>query len=240
MWSPADRKGYYEWFPRAREWAGGSSFRKFLANIEAESLAGLSDTEKLAFETLGIRKPYVPPPLPSPLGPGRKWSVSDVMGVAEQGLANGSRNYEEGRRAYAAARCVVCHRFGEDGGATGPDLTQAGGRFQVKDLVEAIIEPSRVVSDQYKASIVQTAEGKVVSGRIVAEDEASITIVTDPEDATKFARIARSDIEEITSSSTSLMPAGLLDQLSEQEVLDLLAYTLSRGNPKDKRFKPGK
>ena len=240
MWSPADRKGYYEWFPRAREWAGGSSFRKFLANIEAESLAGLSDTEKLAFETLGIRKPYVPPPLPSPLGPGRKWSVSDVMGVAEQGLANGSRNYEAGRRAYAAARCVVCHRFGEDGGATGPDLTQAGGRFQVKDLVEAIIEPSRVVSDQYKASIVQTAEGKVVSGRIVAEDEASITIVTDPEDATKLARIARSDIEEITSSSTSLMPAGLLDQLSEQEVLDLLAYTLSRGNHKDKRFKPGK
>ena len=240
MWSPADRKGYYEWFPRAREWAGGSSFRKFLANIEAESLAGLSDTEKLALETLGIRKPYVPPPLPSPLGPGRKWSVSDVMGVAEQGLANGSRNYEAGRRAYAAARCVVCHRFGEDGGATGPDLTQAGGRFQVKDLVEAIVEPSRVVSDQYKASIVQTAEGKVVSGRIVAEDEASITIVTDPEDATKFARIARSDIEEITSSSTSLMPAGLLDQLSEQEVLDLLAYTLSRGNPKDTRFKPGK
>ena len=240
MWSPADRKGYYEWFPRAREWAGGSSFRKFLANIEAESLAGLSDTEKLALETLGIRKPYVPPPLPSPLGPGRKWSVSDVMGVAEQGLANGSRNYEAGRRAYAAARCVVCHRFGEDGGATGPDLTQAGGRFQVKDLVEAIVEPSRVVSDQYKASIVQTAEGKVVSGRIVAEDEASITIVTDPEDATKFARIARSDIEEITSSSTSLMPAGLLDQLSEQEVLDLLAYTLSRGNPKDNRFKPGK
>ncbi|MEX0688245.1 MAG: c-type cytochrome [Pirellulales bacterium] len=240
MWSPADRKGYYEWFPRAREWAGGNSFRKFLANIEAESLAGLSDTEKLALETLGIRKPYVPPPLPTPLGPGRKWSVSDVMGVAEQGLANGSRNYEAGRRAYAAARCVVCHRFGEDGGATGPDLTQAGGRFQVKDLVEAIVEPSRVVSDQYKASIVQTAEGKVFSGRIVAEDEASITIVTDPEDATKFARIARSDIDEITSSSTSLMPAGLLDQLSEQEVLDLLAYTLSRSNPKDKRFKPGK
>ena len=80
----------------------------------------------------------------------------------------------------------------------------------------------------------------MVIGRIVAEDEASITIVTDPEDATKFARIARSDIDEITSSSTSLMPAGLLDQLSEQEVLDLIAYTLSRDNAKDKRFKRGK
>jgi putative heme-binding domain-containing protein len=240
IWTAADRKGYYEWFARAREWAGGNSFRKFLANIEAESLAGLTDTEKLALETLGIRKPYVPPPLPKPAGPGRVWSMSDVMDAAEQGLADGSRDFAAGRQAFAAARCIVCHRFGEDGGATGPDLTQAGGRFQLADLVEAIVEPSKVVSDQYKASIVQTAAGKVVTGRIVAEDDDAITVVTDPEDATKFARIARAEIDEITTSPTSLMPAGLLDQLNEQEVLDLIAYTLSRGNPKDRRFKPGK
>ncbi|NBT14564.1 MAG: heme-binding protein, partial [Planctomycetia bacterium] len=54
-WSPADRKGYYEWFARAREWAGGNSFRKFLLNMETESLAHLTDTEKLALETLGAR-----------------------------------------------------------------------------------------------------------------------------------------------------------------------------------------
>jgi putative heme-binding domain-containing protein len=239
-WTPADRKGYYEWFARAREWAGGNSFRKFLANIEAESLAGLSDTEKLALETLGVRKPYVPPPLPKPKGPGRVWTMSDVMAAAGKGLTDRSRDFAAGRRAFAAARCIVCHRFGDEGGATGPDLTQAGGRFQLADLVEAILEPSKVVSDQYKASIVQTAAGKVVTGRIVAEDDDAITMVTDPEDATKFARIARADIDEITVSPTSLMPAGLLDQLNEQEVLDLIAYTLSRGNPKDRRFKPGK
>jgi putative heme-binding domain-containing protein len=237
MWTAADRKAYYEWFGRAREWAGGNSFRKFLMNIEAESLAGLTDTQKLALETLGIRQPYVPPPLPKPKGPGRKWSVAEVLAAAEGGLGKGMRDFEQGKTAFAAARCIVCHRFDGDGGATGPDLTQAGGRFQLEDLVEAIVEPSRVVSDQYKASVVQTAAGKVVTGRIVAEDEASLTIVTDPEDATKFVRILRSDIDEITPSATSLMPAGLLDQLNEEEVLDLIAYTLSRGNQRDPRFK---
>ena len=237
MWTAADRKAYYQWFAAASEWAGGNSFRKFLANIEAESLASLTDNEKLALETLGIRKAYVPPPLPKPVGPGRKWSVEDVLAAAEHGMGKGSRNFEQGRRAFAAARCIVCHRFGGDGGATGPDMTQAGGRFQLKDLVEAIVEPSRVVSDQYKASVVQTVDGKVITGRVVAETADALTIVTDPEDATKFVQVRRSDIEEITSSSASLMPAGLLDQLNEQEVLDLLAYALSRGQAKDPRFK---
>ena len=237
MWTAADRKAYYTWFANANQWAGGNSFRKFLANIESESLASLSENEKLALETLGIRKPYVPPPLPKPIGPGRTWSVAEVLAAAEKGMGPGSRNFEQGRRAFAAARCIVCHRFGGDGGATGPDMTQAGGRFQLKDLVEAIVEPSRVVSDQYKASVVQTSAGKVITGRVVAEAPDAITIVTDPEDATKFVQVKRADIEEITPSSASLMPAGLLDQLNEEEVLDLIAYTLSRGQPRDARFR---
>jgi putative heme-binding domain-containing protein len=240
IWSASDRKTYYEWFARARQWAGGNSFQKFLTNIENESLAGLSETEKLALETLGIRKPWVAPPLPKPHGPGKQRSVADVLALAEAGLTPGTRKFAEGKRAFSAARCIVCHRYGGDGGATGPDLTQAAGRFQLKDLVEAIVEPSRAISDQYKASVVQTDDGKVVTGRIVAEDADAITIVTDPEDATKFARIPRSSIEEIVASPVSLMPAGLLDQLNDNEVLDLIAYALARGNPKDARFKRGK
>jgi putative heme-binding domain-containing protein len=132
---------------------------------------------------------------------------------------------------------VVCHRFGNDGGSTGPDLTQAGGRFQVRDMVEAICEPSKVISDQYKGSIVQTADGRVLTGRIVAESPTAVTIFTNPEDATAFVELERADIEEILPARESLMPRGLLDQLNESEVLDLIAYTLSRGDRKDPRFK---
>ena len=236
-WSMDDRRAYLDWFARGREWGGGNSFEKFLTNIESESLDGLSDTEKLALVASGVRKPYVPPPLPKPEGPGRTWTVADVRAAAETGLMPGRRDYENGKRIFAAARCIVCHRFSGDGGSTGPDLTQAGGRFQVNDVVEAIIEPSRVVSDQYRASVVQTDDGKVVTGRIVAETAEQITVVTDPEDATKVVTVPRSRIEEIHQSSTSLMPAGLLDQCNEEEVLDLVAYVLSRDKKKDPRFR---
>jgi putative heme-binding domain-containing protein len=238
-WTLDDRKGYHAWFARAREWAGGNSFRRFLTNIENESLAGYSENDKLALETLGARKPYTPPPLPKPEGPGRPWTIEEVLAAAgregDKGLSKG-RDFEHGKRSFAAARCIVCHRYGEDGGATGPDLTQVAGRFQLVDLVEAMIHPSKAVSDQYKATIVQTSNGKVFIGRIVSESPETITIVTDPEDATKFAELARADIEEIFPANESLMPKGLLDPLNESEVLDLLAYTLSRGNPRDPRF----
>jgi putative heme-binding domain-containing protein len=104
-------------------------------------------------------------------------------------------------------------------------------------MVEAIVHPSKVVSDQYKASIVQTVDGKVHTGRIVAETPDQLTIVTDPENATKFVQVPRSDVEEIIPATESLMPKGLLDQLNEAEVLDLVAYTLSRGNKNDARFR---
>ena len=236
-WTIADRKGFYEWFGRARGWAGGASFQKFLTNIETDSLAGLSENDKLALETLGARKAYVPPPLPKPEGPGKEWTVDEVLATAEAHMGKEERDFDRGKRTFAAARCIVCHRYGEDGGATGPDLTQAAGRFQLKDLIEAIVLPSKVVSDQYKGSIVLTTDGKASGGRIVSENAERIVLVTDPEDATKFLEIKRSDIEEIVPASESLMPKGLLNTLSESEVLDLLAYTLSRGNRKDSRFK---
>lgn len=95
------------------------------------------------------------------------------------------RNFANGQRTFSAARCVVCHRFGGDGGATGPDLTQAAGRFGLKDLSEAIIDPSKVVSDQYRGTAIATTGGQVHTGRIVGENKDSLSILVDPEDSTK-------------------------------------------------------
>ena len=234
-WTLADRKAYHAWFNRAREWAGGNSFRKFLDNIEKESFTGLSEGDLQAMQAILGLKPYVPPPLPKPKGPGRAWSMEDLLAVADQKLARG-RDFNNGKQTFAAARCIVCHRYGDDGGATGPDLTQAGGRFQVKDLVEAIVMPSKVISDQYKASVIQTTDGKTLTGRIITENPKSIVVITDPEDASKFVEIERAKIEEVAGSLESLMPRELLDQLNEEEVLDLLAYTLARGKADDPRF----
>jgi putative heme-binding domain-containing protein len=234
-WTLADRKTYFAWFEKARTWSGGASYPKFLNNIDKEAFANLTDTERLAVEASGARKPYVAPELPKPKGPGRDYSLDDILKLADGRLKG--RDYKNGVKMFAASRCVVCHRFGGDGGATGPDLTQLAGRFNLKDLTEAIVDPSKVISDQFKASIIETKQGKVITGQLVSETKESITIMTDPENATKVVEIKKSDIEAQQPSSTSMMPKDLLEQLNDDEVLDLLAYLLSRGNPNDDMFR---
>lgn len=234
-WTPELRADFYRWFGRAKQWSGGNSYRKYLQNMEDEAWAKTSFDDRVLVEAAGARTPYQPPELPKPIGPGKDWNLEEVRMLAKAGLNN--RSFENGQRAFAATRCIVCHRFGEDGGATGPDLTQVAGRFDLKALTEAIMDPSKVISDQYKASTVITDSGKTYTGRIVSENDDQLSVLTDPEDSTKIVDIAKSEIEEMVPSKVSIMPAGLLNSLNQDEILDLLAYMLSRGDEKNSMFK---
>lgn len=234
-WTLEQRIAYFKWFEKARQWSGGASYQGFLQNIDHEAFENASEAERLAVEALGARKPFRMAELPKPQGPGKEWTVAEVVELAESGLKG--RDFKRGEQMFAAARCVLCHRFAGDGGATGPDLTQLAGRFTLRDLTEATVEPSKVISDQYRASTVLTVDGSVHTGRIVSETPEMLRIVTDPEDSTKMVEIMRSDIDVLRPAPVSLMPTGLLDSLNQEEVLDLLAYLLSRGNPNDAMFR---
>ncbi len=159
-----------------------------------------------------------------------------MLAEAETGLMEG-RDFENGEKMYRAARCVVCHRFGGDGGATGPDLTQLASRFNLKDLTDAILDPSKVISDQYRATQIATTDGLQYTGRIVSETEDAVHLLTDPESSTKIEEIPLLNIDERQPSPVSIMPRDLLKTLNREEVLDLLAYLLSRGNPNDPMFR---
>jgi putative heme-binding domain-containing protein len=234
-WTGELRADYFRWFEKARQWSGGASFQGFLSNIDREAFDNASDAERLAVEALGARQPYTAPERPKPHGPGRDWTVASLLEAADGSLRD--RDFANGQRAFAAASCIVCHRFAGEGGATGPDLTQAAGRFGVKEMAEAIIEPDRVISDQYRASTLLTVTGNLITGRIVSENEDRYVVLTDPEDSSKVTEVARDEVEAIRPAQVSLMPADLLDPLNEDEVLDLLAYLLSRGNPNDPMFR---
>lgn len=234
-WTTDLRKTYFQWFSTAHKWSGGNSFQKFLTNIDNDAYANATDAERLAVEALGARVPYKAPELPKPKGPGKAWTAAEVVALGTAELKG--RNYKAGQTAYAAARCVVCHRFAGNGGSTGPDLTQLAGRFNLKDLTDSIVDPSKVISDQYKASVVQTTDGKVLTGRIVSETPEQITLVVDPENSAKVVMLKKSDIEQQAPSAISLMPKDLVNTLNKDELLDLLAYLLSRGNPQDAMFK---
>ncbi len=151
----------------------------------------------------------------------------------ERGLRE-RRDLDRGRRLYGIAACAVCHRFGNEGGGVGPDLTAVAGRFNVRDLLEAIVEPSKVISDQYGAVSIAKKDGRVVTGRVGNLSGNSLNVIEDMFDPGRSTNVRREDIEEIQPSKVSPMPAGLLNSLTEDEILDLVAYLLARGESRDK------
>ena len=130
---------------------------------------------------------------------------------------------DRGRMIFTKARCVKCHRFQSEGEGVGPDLTSVRRRFQRKEIVESILYPSQVISDQYRMVQVETKEGQVYVGMPIPGVSKRDKLVLLLSDTTKL-EIPKSRIEEQTASKISVMPAGLLDPLSPQEVADLLAF----------------
>ena len=120
----------------------------------------------------------------------------------------------------AKARCLDCHKFGEQGAGLGPELTTVNSRFRPAEILESIVQPSKVVSDQYRSVTVATQDGKLYSGMPIVTDPMNLVLLLS--DGTK-ATLPKSEIEEQKASATSVMPEGLLNPLSYQEIADLLA-----------------
>ncbi len=152
-----------------------------------------------------------------------------LLPLTQSGLKG--RDFKRGKSMFAAAYCFSCHRFAGQGAAAAPDLTAVSGRFNYHDLLEAIIEPSKVVSDQYQATVFQMKNGIPIVGRIVNLGGDNLSVNTNMLDPNQNVGVDVRQVESMTRSETSMMPTGLIDRLNREEVLDLLAYLLSGGNP---------
>lgn len=117
--------------------------------------------------------------------------------------------------------CVQCHRIGYAGGEVGPNLTRIGEARTERDLLEAVVYPSASFVRSYEPITVITKSGDSLSGIIRDESDVSFTLVTGPG---AEQRLARSDVAEQRPSAVSLMPAGLDEQLSRQELADLVTF----------------
>ncbi len=158
------------------------------------------------------------------------------MPVVEAGLKR-KRDFDRGRAPVRRRLVLLVPPVQQRGGAAGPDLTGVSGRFSVRDLLESIVLPSKVISDQYEAVVIATTDGRVVTGRIMNLHGDSMMVNTNMLDPSAQVSIDRTKIEEIKPSPTSMMPQGLLNTLDRDEVLDLVAYLLSRGDRESPMFR---
>lgn len=237
-WTPELHTAFFEWFPRTGAWQGGNSFRKFIENIRTETLAKVTDAGfKTKLETISARK--ADPAMAAyqaPKGPGQNYTVAAAEALAKGGLKG--RNYENGKAMFASTLCATCHRFNGDGGGLGPDLTGAGARYTLHDLLENIIEPSKVISDQYESTQIEKADGSVVIGRVMVEENGKLFVAMNPFAPGDTVAIDEKQVTGRKPYTISMMPPGLINSLNPNELLDLLAYIQSAGNPKDKAFAP--
>jgi putative heme-binding domain-containing protein len=136
-------------------------------------------------------------------------SEESVQGDAERGAA-----------VFEKAQCIKCHRYGNRGEGIGPDLTNVSSRFQRKEILESVVFPSLVISDQFAGKTVLTGDGKVYTG-LVGETPGGVVVL---QANGEKVNVAKDEIDEIVPSKESAMPAGLFNTLSQTEIADLFAY----------------
>ncbi|HAV34354.1 MAG TPA: heme-binding protein [Planctomycetaceae bacterium] len=255
-WNNELRRDYLEWWnghastahsAQVSKWfmdAGipfnnGASYANFMANAHEEAKFTLTGEEILALNDVltdySARHAQEPAPPLSSRKLVQEWTTADLQPLLPQ--VGKGRSFQRGRDVFYQAQCSACHRYGDKGGAVGPDLTAVATRFKRQDLLESSTEPSKVLSEQYMNTAVETKAGQVVIGRIVEETEQKLVLRPNPL-APETVTVLKSDIETRELSKTSPMPSGLLNTFTKEEILDLLAYLESLGDSKHPNFQP--
>ena len=242
-WTTELRTDYFEWFLKAANYRGGASFSKFIEFVRNDAVASLSDAEQTALADVLAKKAEVKSPLEGMLAsmPPRtfvkNWELDELSAAAMADGAMKGRNFERGRQMFAAGACFACHRFNNEGGMTGPDLTGAGGRYSPHDLLDQIINPSKEINEQFVPIVVEKTDGSSVTGVVVNLSGDTVTVNTDMLDPNQRESIDRKLVKSLEPSTVSPMPPGMLNMMSADEILDLVAYVLSAGDKDNAMFK---
>jgi putative heme-binding domain-containing protein len=137
-------------------------------------------------------------------------------------LTSGPKGDPSKGRAVFAKTCAQCHTLFDAGGNVGPNITGAN-RADLDYLLLNILDPNAVIPAEYRTSVIQTADGRVLSGIIKKQDANALTLVT----ANETVVLTRKDVRKMRSQDVSMMPEGLIDQLPEGDRRDLIAYLQS-------------
>jgi putative heme-binding domain-containing protein len=148
-----------------------------------------------------------------------KYKYGDLLAFVEQG--NGKTgDAARGRLVFEKAQCIKCHKYGKDGEGVGPDLSTVSKRFKRADVLESIVYPSKVISDQYRSTTIMTKKGRQVTGLAAVQGDVVTVLLSD---GSKIS-LKKDEIEQQFMSLVSVMPDKLLDPLELRDIADLFAY----------------
>jgi putative heme-binding domain-containing protein len=168
--------------------------------------------------------------------PRTEWTLADLEGSVAA-LEKG-RSFVHGRELFRTTSCVSCHKLGDAGNAFGPELAKLEAKMTPLEITRHILEPSLRIDEKYRSVTVQTDDGRTLTGLVVAETPTELALVENPVARAEPVRIPKASIEARKVSPVSIMPKGLLDKLSRDEVLDLVAYVAARGEESSALFAP--
>lgn len=157
-----------------------------------------------------------------------EWKIDDLR--SDLAKVGPGRNLEVGKDFFTKLGCAQCHKLGTEGTAYGPDLTDVFKRYKDDraEVLRQILEPSLVIAERFRNIQFELKNGDAVLGMVMQEDADKVTIQTGPSDAL-VQTLKKSDIKERLPQPSSLMPLGLLNALSKEQILDLLSYIEAGG-----------
>ena len=237
-WTLEQRRIYFESLARAEKFPGARDYVRSLQTIRTEVVATLSPEERVALAPVLEEKQKPAPAVPT-LAFVKDWQLEDLLPALEK-AAHG-RSFASGKAAFIAAQCAACHRAGSDAdtsrGIYGPDLTGVAGRFNRRDLLDSVINPSKVIDEKFRTTTFTLKNGESITGSIELEDAKQLLVRANPF-STQTAPVLKSELVKREVSLISPMPTGLLNIFKLDQILDLLAYLESGGNPNHAAFKP--
>ncbi|MBM99948.1 MAG: heme-binding protein [Planctomycetaceae bacterium] len=209
---------------------GNQDALQAIALLEKWQGYAMSDTTIPSDKALGAWKAWFVDTFPEEPLPelaattGGKWDYDALLKHLESAQLESTGSVDNGRLVFEKIECAKCHRFETVGESMGPDLTTVRKRFLTKEILDSIIYPSKIISDQYAAQTLFTEDGRTFTGIVAPAGEDEVVVL---QANGQKVRIQRAEIDESEPSRTSAMPSGLLDSLTLQEITDLFAYLSS-------------
>ncbi|MDE2924708.1 MAG: hypothetical protein OYL92_05230 [Acidobacteriota bacterium] len=232
-WTPELRTRVVAWFDDAREFRGAASMEGYIDAIWNGVLDRFPEEERLAaearLEDQRAERARRAAALVTEVE-GDRQGGSDLAQMSFEELAEYLEydvmayeryNPEQGERVFHRARCSACHVFGDIGRGGGPDLSTVVKRFRRGEVLESIMFPSRVISDQYQAVDVELDDGGLHSGMVVEDTAERLTLINANGDRLD---LDKARIRSREPSALSIMPEGLLDTMTLSDLASLIRF----------------